>query len=466
MERVTSFYELLEKNAHQFPDKTAILYDTFAVSYAKLFEDVKKKAIHLSRFEGKRIALYGPSSYRWIVNMFGIILAGKDAILVDFFLPKEVKAKVLHKIGTDYILSSTNQYILADEDGSMIPHAEKDDVDASDYTPKEQEGNILMFTATAGESDKCVVLTTAQILNTVRAIRQHCGCDKEDMVLSQISLHHVFGYIYSMIWPLSCGACVCVGRGIRHIDADTYYYNVTTLIATPSMVEYLKRVKAFNKELKKVVIGGAPCSTRLFDCLKERDLKVYAIYGMTECTGCIAISKETAASYELFDETKVTIGDNGELLVSGACVMVGYDHDDKTNAQVLKDGVFHTSDYGYFDDNGKLVVTRRNPGILLLPTGEKICRSVINEEIMELNGIAESYLTVYEDRLTVVIVPIKKDKPQDSFKRLIDKYNERKGYRWEIQCVVVAENGLPKLEDGSVNDEAIMIMLKDHAFEE
>ena len=71
---------MLKYNAEKYPDKEAIIYDTMAITYQKLFEDSYKKALHLMRFEGSRIAIYGPASYRWIVNMFGTILAGKDWI--------------------------------------------------------------------------------------------------------------------------------------------------------------------------------------------------------------------------------------------------------------------------------------------------------------------------------------------------------------------------------------------------
>ena len=121
MQDTNSIYGLLKESAEKYAGKTAVLYDTFAGSYEKLFRDVTNKAIHLQHFEGKRVALCGPSSYRWIVNLFGIILAGKDVVLVDSFLPHKERESLLEKVGVDYILSSTNQYILADSHAIMIP---------------------------------------------------------------------------------------------------------------------------------------------------------------------------------------------------------------------------------------------------------------------------------------------------------------------------------------------------------
>ena len=44
---------------------------------------------------------------------------------------------------------------------------------------------------------------------------------------------------------------------------------------------------------------------------------------------------------------------------------------------------------------------------------------------------------------------------KDRIKKLIDKYNEKKGYRWEIQRIVVSENVIPKMEDGTIDTEEV-----------
>ncbi len=456
MEKVNSFYNMLKYNAENYPDKEAIVYDTMTITYSKLFEDAYKKALHLMRFPGSRIALYGPSSYRWIVNMFGIILAGKDVMLVDFFLPQNTRNDILMKVGVDYVLTSTNQYILADSDAIMIPGAEKDDVDGLVYEAESvKEGNILMLTAVPQECDKAVVLTVSNILNTVNKLNEFCICNEDDKVLAQIALHHIFGYIYSLIWPLHNGACVCIGRGLRHIDADTYFYNPTILPGSPSMVDYLKRIKAFNSELKTVIIGGASCPFRLFEALSDRDLKVYNVYGMTETSGCIGINDTMDGTYCLFDESNVSIAQDGEILVSGECVMKGYDKDEAYTKRVLKDGVYHTGDLGRINEKGRLVLLKRNPEIILLPTGEKISRTVTIREITALDGVAESYITLYNDKLVALIVPIDKDAREDRFVRLINRYNERKGFRWEIQKIKLIKEPLPRLDDGDIDQDAI-----------
>ena len=280
-------------------------------------------------------------------------------------------------------------------------------------------------------------------------------------MLTQIALHQIFGYIYSLIWPLHNGACVCVGRGLRHIDADTYYYNPTILPGSPSMVDYLKRVKAFNSGLRTIIIGGASCPFRLFEALNDRDLKVYNVYGMTETSGCIGINDTMDGTYKLFKETQVTIAADGEILISGDCVMKGYDKDESYTSRVIKDGVYHTGDLGRINEKGRLVLLKRNPEIILLPTGEKISRTVTIRQITALDGVAESYVTLHNDKLTAIIVPIDKEAREDRFIRLINRYNERKGFRWEIQKIKLVKEPLPRYDNGDIDQEAVDALLED-----
>ena len=227
------------------------------------------------------------------------------------------------------------------------------------------------------------------------------------------------------------------------------------------MIDYLKRIKAFNNDLRTVIIGGASCPFRLFEALSDRDLKIYNVYGMTETSGCIGINDTMDGTYKLFGETQVTIAADGEILVSGDCVMKGYDKDEAYTARVLKDGVYHTGDLGRINEKGRLVLLKRNPEIILLPTGEKISRVRTNEQITAINGVAEGFITFYNNRLTAVIVPIDKSASEDIFKRRIDKYNEKKGYRWEIQKIVLRKEPLPRNSDGTVDEEAVCELIGD-----
>ena len=55
----------------------------------------------------------------------------------------------------------------------------------------------------------------------------------------------------------------------------------------------------------------------------------------------------------------------------------------ESTENVLKDGMYHTGDYGRINNASRLVLLQRNPDIILLPTGEKISRVRTNEQIIK-----------------------------------------------------------------------------------
>jgi long-subunit acyl-CoA synthetase (AMP-forming) len=164
-------------------------------------------------------------------------------------------------------------------------------------------------------------------------------------------------------------------------------------------------------------------------------------------------------SYEIFDEDSVQLGSDGEILVRGDSVTNGYYHDKDATDAAIYGGFFHTGDYGRMNSKGRLVITKRNSGIILLPTGAKICKKVTSNEITALNGVAEARVLLYDSKLVAVVVPMQKDAKPDRLRKRIDRFNEEKGYRWSIQRVVFLDKPLPKTEEGSVDEKELELIV-------
>lgn len=64
--------------------------------------------------------------------------------------------------------------------------------------------------------------------------------------------------------------------------------------------------------------------------------------------------------------------------------MKGYDKDEEYTKRVVRDGKYHTGDLGRINERGRLVLLLRNPEIILLPTGEKISRTVTIRRLQRL----------------------------------------------------------------------------------
>lgn len=454
-----TFYDFLKGNAQKYTDHTAILYDTLAVTYPQLFHDVCRKAIHLKKFDGKRIALIGPASYRWIVNFFGAVIAGKEIVLLDSFMSRQERRILLNKVKPDYILSSAFQYILSDCTGAMIPNAADDDkniegITVEDGTP---EGNIILFTSGTCEFSKAAILSSWNLNFSMLQVAGAIHCSSDDKVLSLMPLHHVFGLVYSILWPLHSGACVCIGRGIKHIDFDTIYYQPSVLPIYPALLEGLMNLEAINPQLKTIVIGESTCPASVIRQLEDMKIQTFTVYGLTAASGGIAVASK-ASRYELvpYADTHITIAEDGEILIQSDGIMTGYDADEIATAKVLHDGYLYSGDLGFLNEAGHLIITGSKKNILALPNGEKInCNEA--EEFFNNNAqVLESALTLKDRTTTIYIYSNQEAFSDDTAQKLVETYNKTKSVSRRINHFILVREPLPKNTAGLIDRWALV----------
>ncbi|OGO17454.1 MAG: long-chain fatty acid--CoA ligase [Chloroflexi bacterium RBG_16_48_8] len=104
---------------------------------------------------------------------------------------------------------------------------------------------------------------------------------------------------------------------------------------------------------------------------------------------------------------EIKIADNGEILIKGPSVFVGYYKDPKKTAETLRDGWFHTGDAGYIDEDGHLIYLDRVKDLLQLAGGEPFSPQYIEgrlkfspyiRDVMAIGGADKAYVT------TIIII--------------------------------------------------------------
>ena len=97
---------------------------------------------------------------------------------------------------------------------------------------------------------------------------------------------------------------------------------------------------------------------------------------LTEASPVIAISTPnvppTRRGRPLLPNVEVRIADDGEILVRGPNVMLGYWQDAAATADVIRDGWLHTGDLGELDADGFLSIRGRKKELIVLSTGKKV----------------------------------------------------------------------------------------------
>ncbi len=157
------------------------------------------------------------------------------------------------------------------------------------------------------------------------------------------------------------------------------------------------------------VSGAAPIAKDVLEFFLGLDIIVSEVYGQSEGTG--------PTSYNVTGKTKlgsvgpkiagveVKIADDGEILLKGPNVFLGYYKEPEATAETLKDGWLYSGDLGQFDPEGFLFITGRKKEIIITAGGKNITPKNIEEALKSNPPIADAM--VIGDRrkfLTALVV--------------------------------------------------------------
>ena len=160
-----------------------------------------------------------------------------------------------------------------------------------------------------------------------------------------------------------------------------------------------KKIKnQFGGNLKTFISGGGALDKEVGSFLNAIGLPTLQGYGLTEtspvvsCNSIEDIRVETVG--KPFKGNLVKIADDGEILVKGENVMLGYWKNEEETNKVLKNGWLSTGDIGEFDGEF-LKITDRKKDIIITPGGDNISPVKIENDLNKSDFIEQSL--VYGD---------------------------------------------------------------------
>ena len=163
--------------------------------------------------------------------------------------------------------------------------------------------------------------------------------------------------------------------------------------------------------LKIAISGGGALSVPDIEFFLGLDIRVLEGFGITECSPCTncntpsRIKPGTCGPADLYTEEK--FDQDGELLIRGPQVMIGYYREEEATRQAFtEDGFYRTGDIGMFDEDGFLKITGRKKEIIVTAGGKNIAPIVIEKELLN-SAFIEQAAVIGEKRkyLSALIVP-------------------------------------------------------------
>ena len=346
----------------------------------------------------------------------------------------------------------------------------------------ESKMSIMLFTSGTTNEPKAVMLSQKNICANLSDFASWVKLYPTDILLSFLPIHHTFECTVTFLYGFYSGCTVAFCDGLKYIQKNLAEYKVSVFVAVPLVLEtmYKKIQKAINDQgktklinkmikisngllkckidLRKIIFkqildnlggnirlvlyGAAPMNKETVVGFNNFGIELVQGYGLTETSPVIAAEtdkeKKPGSVGLALPSLNVKIDDpdsngEGEILVKGPSVMIGYYNNEEENKKAFKDGWFMTGDYGYIDDKGFIYITGRKKDIIVLKNGKNVYPQEIEFLINKIPYVTESlvYQRGKSDTDTMLCAKIVYDK--DLIKESLGEKTEKeyKEIVWE-----------------------------------
>ncbi len=410
---------------------------------------------------GDHIGILSENRVQWGISFFAILSLGAVAVpILPDFPSGDIENILRHSGCTGLFISSKLSQRLntsnAPELRITIPIEKLTELKSGNAwsetllaPPASVTGESLaaiVYTSGTTGFSKGVMLSHNNFIAEATGVTGMVDIAQGDRLLSILPLAHTYECTLGMITPLYVGAAVYYldrppSAGVLLPAMATV--KPTLILSVPLIIEKIykskiqpqlaklamrpilktpllktivirligrKLIRTFGGELRIFCIGGAPLAADVEQFLREARFPYAIGYGLTETAPLSFGDGPRATKYratgralrnvEIRIDKPDPVTGEGEILLRGPNVMMGYFKDPARTAEVLEpDGWLHTGDSGVLDKEGYLFIKGRLKNMILGPSGKNIYPEEIESALNEFDLVIESLVLEEQNRL-------------------------------------------------------------------
>ncbi len=357
----------------------------------------------------------------------------------------------------------------------------------------------LIYTSGTTGVPKGVMLSHNNILGNIRCLTKQSGVvGQDDVLLSFLPLSHILERTAGYYMTICNGALMAFADSIEKVPENMMEVKPTLMVCVPRLFEkiyhriyenahqmpvikrslfhwavdvgkkyieakYIRKqpsallgfkyaiadrlifskVRAkFGGNMKLFCSGGAPLDKTINEFFWAIGLPIFEGYGLTETSPALSFNNFEHIRFGsvgvALEQTEFRIAQDGEILVRGPQVMLGYYNDPAATAEAMQDDWFRTGDIGYLEGDF-LYITDRKKEIIITAGGKNIPPQAIESALKMDKYVSSAF--VYGDRkqyLTALIVP--------NLERLLEFAKEKHIHYYVIDDLVMNEQVQKLLE--------------------
>jgi long-chain acyl-CoA synthetase len=430
--------EMLEKTAGEVPQKEAIVRGSQRVTYRELDEAssrVSNALIELGVKKGDHVAILMSHTPEWMINYFGVVKAGGIAVLLnsmfkapelDFPLRNSDSKMLITEKSFSQMLSSVLLTL------PLLKHVIE--VDGESYREMMASSSPISLAVDIKDVDEAAIIYTSGVLGHPKGVvHTHASLmagaevfalgirqTRDDSILDTVPFFHVHGLLACAFPTFLTGSTLVIPsrlipRTILEIierERITWVHGPTALYLALMQLDD-EVVKEYDHSSLRGAAGGG-MALPLDTSKKFQDrfgIKLMEGYGMTEVPPIITIhpydkpksgtiGKPVIEAKLLNDQgEEVRPGEAGEIVVRGSNVMKGYYKIPELNAQVFREGWFHTGDLATMDEEAYYVFVDKKSFMIKTFAGNMISPAEVENVLLEHPSVSEVAVVGAPDRL-------------------------------------------------------------------
>ena len=183
-------------------------------------------------------------------------------------------------------------------------------------------------------------------------------------------------------WALNIGKRVSDHRLSQ--SEPPLYLSLLFKLADWTVLKNLKKSVGLDRA-RYLLSGAAPISPDLLKFYHSLGLDMREVYGQTENCGPTSIHYENDVKFgtvgRALPRAQIKIAEDGEILLKGPHIFMGYFNDPEKTEETIVDGWLHTGDVGELDEDGHLIILDRKKDIIITSGGKNITPSEIENQL-------------------------------------------------------------------------------------
>lgn len=204
-----------------------------------------------------------------------------------------------------------------------------------------------------------------------------------------------------------------IGEQYQPYFKNGFWYHFKLNIA--NKLVFFKWREALGGNLKFMVSGSAPLQDRLIRVFTAAKIPVFEGYGMTESSPAGTVNDVRNNGLKIgtvgkaLCNVEIKIANDGEILMKGDNVMLGYYKNEAMTKETIIDGFLHTGDIGKIDENGFLTITDRKKEIFKTSGGKYIAPSALESEFKKSRFIEQIMVVGESEKMPAAIIQLNFD---------------------------------------------------------